>query len=98
MLSVRSRTGRQSFHLQIENPKNRYPLLSNSHLERYGPGLGLGTLPKRKDFKMSFFVIIVVVPYLLAVVAVWQPSLLKRFNSEWPWETRRRLSAGAERA
>jgi hypothetical protein len=44
---------------------------------------------------MSFFVIIVVVPYLIAVLAFTKPSWLKRFMREWPWETRRRLNAGA---
>jgi hypothetical protein len=42
---------------------------------------------------MSFFVIIVVVPYLIAVLAFFKPYWLQRFLSEWPWETRRRLGS-----
>jgi hypothetical protein len=43
---------------------------------------------------VSFFVIIVVVPYLIAVVAFFKPSWLERFTREWPWEKRRRIDAG----
>jgi hypothetical protein len=47
---------------------------------------------------VSFFVIIVVVPYLIALVAFFKPAWLQRFTREWPWESRRRLDAGPERA
>jgi hypothetical protein len=42
---------------------------------------------------VSFFVIIVVVPYLIAVVAFVKPDLLQHFKREWPWESRRRPEA-----
>jgi hypothetical protein len=38
---------------------------------------------------MSFFVVIVVIPYLIAVAAFFKPDWLMRFFREWPWETRR---------
>ncbi len=38
---------------------------------------------------MSFFVIIVVLPYLVALVAFVKPDFLQRFTREWPWEARR---------
>ncbi len=43
---------------------------------------------------MSFFVIIVVVPYLIGLVAFFKPAWLQRFTREWPWEGRRRLDTG----
>jgi hypothetical protein len=42
---------------------------------------------------VSFFVIIVVVPYLIAIVAFVKPAWLQHFSREWPWEGRRRLPA-----
>ena len=42
---------------------------------------------------MSFFVIIVVVPYLITVVAFLKPFWPERFTREWPWESRRRPEA-----
>ncbi len=47
---------------------------------------------------MSFFVIIVVIPYLIAVVAFVKPDLLEPFTREWPWESRRRQKALPEQA
>ena len=47
---------------------------------------------------MSFFVIIVIVPYLVAVVAFVKPDFLERFTQEWPWEGRRRLKPPPEQA
>jgi hypothetical protein len=38
---------------------------------------------------MSFFVIIVVVPYLIVLVAFFKPYWLEQFVREWPWEERR---------
>ena len=38
---------------------------------------------------MSFFVIIVVIPYLIALAALLKPYWAQRFVREWPWEARR---------
>jgi hypothetical protein len=50
---------------------------------------GCADTAERGDFNVSFFVIIVVVPYLIALVAFLKPKWLERFRQEWPWETRR---------
>jgi hypothetical protein len=67
--------------------------------QRVGGGLwsqiSYGNAAEGKDFTVSFFVIIVVVPYLIAVVAFFKPAWLERFVREWPWEKRRRLDAGS---
>jgi hypothetical protein len=42
---------------------------------------------------VSFFVIIVVIPYLIAVVAFLKPFWPERFTREWHWESRRHLEA-----
>jgi hypothetical protein len=47
---------------------------------------------------VSFFVIIVVIPYLIAVVAFVKPDLLEQFTREWPWESRRRQKPLPEQA
>jgi hypothetical protein len=47
---------------------------------------------------MSFFVIIVVVPYLIAVAAFLKPYWLERVTREWPWESRRRVKQLPEQA
>ena len=60
----------------------------------YSRDIALGTPPNGRTSTVSFFVIIVVVPYLIALVAFFKPAWLERFNREWPWETRRRLDAG----
>jgi hypothetical protein len=45
---------------------------------------------------VSFFVIIVIIPYLVALAAFLRPYLPESLVREWPWETRRRLAAGPE--
>jgi hypothetical protein len=47
---------------------------------------------------VSFFVIIVVVPYLVALAAFLKPYWLGRLTREWPWESRRRLKPLSDRA
>jgi hypothetical protein len=42
-----------------------------------------------KGVNMSFFVIIVVVPYLIVLVGFLKPYWLEQFVREWPWEERR---------
>ena len=51
--------------------------------------LVLGMLPALKGVNMSFFVIIVVVPYLIVLVAFLKPYWLEQLVREWPWEARR---------
>ena len=48
-----------------------------------------GNAAERKDFNVSFFVIIVVIPYLIALAAFLKPYWAQRFVLEWPWEARR---------
>jgi hypothetical protein len=48
-----------------------------------------GNASKRKDVKVSIFVIIVVIPYLIALVIFFEPKSLYRLFHEWPWESRR---------
>jgi hypothetical protein len=43
---------------------------------------------------VSFFVIIIVLPYLIAVAAFLRPYWPKSLVREWPWESRRRFDAG----
>jgi hypothetical protein len=56
---------------------------------------GNAAQPEGKDVTMSFFVIIVVVPYLIGLVAFFKPAWLRHFTREWPWEGRRRLDSGS---
>ena len=51
---------------------------------------------ERKEYKMSFFVIIVVVPYFIVIAALLRSYWLEPLTREWPWESRR-ASADARR-
>jgi hypothetical protein len=67
-------------------------------MEAYNRDIALGNTAERKDFNVSFFVIIVVVPYLIALAAFLKPYWLGRLTREWPWESRRRLKPLSDRA
>jgi hypothetical protein len=55
----------------------------------YAPEARASNAAALKGVNMSFFVIIVVVPYLIVLVAFLKPYWLEQFIREWPWEERR---------
>ena len=55
----------------------------------YAPKARAWSAATLKGVNMSFFVIIVVVPYLIVLVAFFKPYWLEQFVREWPWEERR---------